>query len=135
MLSLDNSNDMKILQPADQPKPKGHYSPGIEHNGFVFVSGQLPMSLDTREPFTGDICRQTELALQNVEAVLKEAGCGLTDVVQFTIYVSDMELWSAVNEAYARALGDHRPARAMIPVKDLHFGTKIEIQAIAAKVD
>ena len=124
---------MKILQPADQPQPKGHYSPGIEHNGFIFVSGQLPMSLDTREPFTGDVGEQTELALRNVEAVLKEAGCGLTDVVQFTIYVSDMELWGAVNEAYARTLGDHRPARAIIPVKDLHFGTKIEIQAVAAK--
>ena len=124
---------MKILQPADQPKPKGHYSPGIEHNGFVFVSGQLPMSLDTREAFTGDIGEQTELALQNVEAVLREAGCTLRDVVQFTIYVSDMELWGAVNEAYARVLGDHRPARAIIPVKDLHFGTKIEIQAMAAK--
>ena len=124
---------MNILQPADQPKPKGHYSPGIEHNGLVFVSGQLPMSLDTREPFIGDIGEQTELALRNVEAVLKEAGCGLADVVQFTIYVSDMELWSDVNKAYARVLGDHRPARAIIPVKDLHFGTKIEIQAIAAK--
>lgn len=124
---------MKILQPADQPKPKGHYSPGIEHNGFIFVSGQLPMSLDTREPFTGSIEEQTELALRNVEAVLKEAGCTLRDVVQFTIYVSDMELWGAVNETYARIMGDHRPARAMIPVKDLHFGTKIEIQAIAAK--
>ena len=124
---------MNILQPAGQPKPKGHYSPGIEHNGFIFVSGQLPMSLDTREPFTGDIGRQTELALQNVEAVLKEAGGGLTDVVQFTIYVSDMELWGSVNEAYARVLGDHQPARAIIPVKDLHFGTKIEIQAIAAR--
>ena len=91
------------------------------------------MSLDTREPFTGDIGRQTELALQNVEAVLKEAGCTLKNVVQFTIYVSDMELWGAVNEAYARTLGEHRPARAIIPVKDLHFGTKIEIQAVAAK--
>ena len=124
---------MKKLQPSGQPRPKGHYSPGIEHNGLIFVSGQLPMSLDTREPFTGPIGEQTELALRNVEAVLKEAGCSLTDVVQFTIYVSDMELWGAVNETYARILGDHRPARAMIPVKDLHFGTMIEIQAIAAK--
>lgn len=124
---------MKILQPSDQPKPKGHYSPGIEHNGFIFVSGQLPMSLDTRDPFTGDIGEQTELALRNVEAVLKEAGATLNDVVQFTIYVSEMELWGAVNETYARVLGDHRPARAIIPVKDLHFDTKIEIQAIAVK--
>ena len=123
---------MKTIQPADQPQPKGHYSPGIEHNGLIFVSGQLPMSLDRREPFTGSIEEQTELALRNVEAVLKAAGSDLQHVLQFTIYVSDMELWGAVNETYARVMGDHRPARAIIPVKDLHFGTKIEIQAIAA---
>jgi len=126
---------MKKIQPSNQPQPKGHYSPGIEHNGLVYVSGQLPMSLDTREPFTGDIDAQTELALRNVEAVLHAAGSDLEHVLQFTIYVSDMELWGAVNAAYARVMGDHRPARAIVPVKDLHFGTKIEIQAIAAKRD
>ena len=90
------------------------------------------MTLDTREPFTGAIEAQTELALRNVEAVLHAAGSDLQNVLQFTIYVSDMELWGEVNAAYARVLGDHRPARAIVPVKDLHFGTKIEIQAIAA---
>ena len=126
---------MKTIQPASQPQPKGHYSPGVEHNGLIYVSGQLPMTLDTREPFTGSIEEQTELALRNVEAVLHAAGSDLQHVVQFTIYVSDMELWEAVNAAYARVMGDHRPARAIVPVKDLHFGTKIEIQAIAAKKD
>lgn len=119
------------IQPSNQPQPKGHYSPGIEHNGVIYVSGQLPMDLLTREPFTGGIEEQTELALRNVEAVLNAAGSDLSRVLQFTIYVSDMELWGAVNAAYARVMGDHRPARAIVPVKDLHFGTKIEIQAIA----
>ena len=123
---------MKTIQPPDQPQPKGHYSPGIEHGGLIFVSGQLPMTLDTRESFTGDIGEQTELALRNVEAVLKAAGSDLTHVLQFTIYVSDIELWGEVNKKYAEVLGDHRPARAIVPVKDLHFDTKIEIQAIAA---
>ena len=122
---------MKTIQPTDQPVPKGHYSPGIEHHGIIYVSGQLPMDLVTREPFTGSIEEQTELALMNVEAVLKAAGSDLSRVLQMTIYVSDMELWGRVNETYARVMGDHRPARAMIPVKDLHFGTQIEIQAIA----
>ena len=126
---------MKKIQPPDQPQPKGHYSPGVEHNGLVYVSGQLPMTLDTREPFTGSIEEQTELALRNVEAVLHAAGSDLQHVLQFTIYVSDMELWRAVNLAYARVMGDHRPARAIVPVKDLHFDTKIEIQAIAAVRD
>lgn len=124
---------MRSIQPENQPQPKGHYSPGIEHNGLIFVSGQLPMDLETRVPFTGSIEEQTELALRNVEAVLREAGSDLGHVLQMTIYVSDMELWGAVNEAYARVMGNHRPARAMIPVKDLHFDTKIEIQAIAVK--
>lgn len=124
---------MRTIQPPGQPQPKGHYSSGIEHNGLVFVSGQLPMTLDTREPFTGSIEEQTELALRNVEAVLHAAGSDLQHVLQFTIYVSDMELWGAVNSTYARVMGDHRPARAIVPVKDLHFDTKIEIQAIAYK--
>jgi 2-iminobutanoate/2-iminopropanoate deaminase len=122
---------MKIVQPTNQPKPKGHYSPGIEHHGIIYVSGQLPMTLDTREPFTGPIEEQTELALRNVEAVLMAAGSDLGRVMQMTIYVSDMELWGKVNEVYARIMGDHRPARAIVPVKTLHFGTLIEIQAIA----
>jgi 2-iminobutanoate/2-iminopropanoate deaminase len=90
------------------------------------------MSLDTRVPFTGPIEDQTELALRNVEAVLKAGGSDLDHVLQFTIYVSEMELWDAVNKKYAEVMGEHRPARAIVPVKDLHFGTKIEIQAIAA---
>ena len=125
----------RTIQPVDQPLPKGHYSPGIEHNGLIFVSGQLPMTLDTREPFTGPIEEQTELALRNVEHVLKAAGSDLNHVLQMTIYVSDMELWGAVNKKYAEVMGDHRPARAIVPVKDLHCDTKIEIQAIAAKAD
>jgi reactive intermediate/imine deaminase len=123
---------MQTVQPPNQPQPKGHYSPGIEHNGLIYISGQLPMTLDTREPFTGDIGEQTELALRNVEAVLQAAGSDLDHVLQMTIYVSDMELWSAVNAKYAEVMGEHRPARAIVPVKDLHFDTKIEIQAIAA---
>lgn len=91
------------------------------------------MDLVSREPFAGDIETQTELALRNVEAVLKAAGSDLSNVLQMTIYVSDIELWSKVNEVYARVMGEHRPARAIVPVKDLHFDTKIEIQAIAAK--
>ena len=122
---------MKVIQPSDQPVPKGHYSPAIEHHGVVYVSGQLPMDLVTREPFAGDIEKQTELALRNVEAVLHAVGSRLDRVLQMTIYVSDIELWGKVNEVYAQIMGDHRPARAIVPVKDLHFGTQIEIQAIA----
>src|SRR4028119_2230964 len=117
---------------ANIPEPKGHYSPAVVHNGLIFVSGQLPRNAETGEVEPGAIEAQTELALRNVEQILLAAGSDLNHVLQMTIYVSEMELWDQVNETYARVLGEHKPARAIVPVKDLHFGTKIEIQAIAA---
>ena len=126
---------MKKIYLQDMPAPKGHYSPAVEFNGLIFVSGQLPINSATGEVETGAIEKQTELALRNVEAILTAAGSGLNHVLQFTIYVSEMELWDKVNEVYARILGEHKPARAIVPVKVLHFGTKIEIQAIAAVRD
>jgi 2-iminobutanoate/2-iminopropanoate deaminase len=124
---------MKKIQPPNIPVPKGHYSPAVEHNGLIFVSGQLPVNLATGEVETGSIEAQTEIALRNVKTILIAAGSDLNQVLQMTIYISDIELWGPVNEAYKRVMGDHKPARAIVPVKDLHFETKIEIQAIAAK--
>ncbi len=126
---------MEKIQPNIFPEPKGHYSPAVVHNGLIFVSGQLPMNHTTGKVETGSIEAQTELALRNVEAILLEAGSDLNHILQMTIYVSEMELWDKVNEIYARILGEHKPARAIVPVKNLHFGTKIEIQATAAVKD
>ncbi len=123
---------MEKVNLPNAPAPKGHYSPAIAHNGLVYVSGQLPRNDETGAVETGAIEAQTELALRNVERILLAAGSDLNHVLQMTIYVSDMELWDKVNETYARILGEHKPARAIVPVKDLHFGVKIEIQAIAA---
>ena len=103
------------------------------HGGLVYVAGQLPIRPGApRASDVGSIEEQTEQTLRNVAAILDAAGSGLDRVLQMTIYVSDMSLWSAVNAVYARVLGDHRPARAVVPVKDLHHGYQIEIQAIAA---
>jgi len=121
-------NKIKLL---NVPEPKGHYSPAVVHNGLIFVSGQLPMNHATGEVETGLIEKQTEIALRNVEAILTAAGSDLNHVLQMTIYVSEMDDWDKVNEVYKRILGEHRPARAIVPVKTLHFGTQIEIQAIA----
>ena len=126
---------MEKIKLPNAPAPVGHYSSAVVHNGLIFVSGQLPRDAVSGEVETGAIEVQTELALRNVEAILKEADSDLNHVLQMTIYVSEMELWDKVNEVYARILGEHKPARAIVPVKDLHFGTKIEIQAIAAVRD
>lgn len=114
------------------PRPGGHYSQGMVHNGVVYVAGQLPMVPGSKEHHVGTMGEQVEQTLRNVEAVLVAAGSGLDRVLQMTIYVSDIELWGEVNEAYARVMGDHKPARAVVPVKDLHFGYQVEIQAVAA---
>jgi len=114
------------------PEPKGHYSSAVVHNGLIFVSGQLPRNSETGAVETGSIEAQTELVLGNVEKILLAANSNLNHVLQMTIYISEMELWDKVNAVYARILGEHKPARAIVPVKDLHFGTKIEIQVIAA---
>ena len=123
---------MEKVSIKNAPAPVGHYSPAIVHNGLVYVSGQLPINPQTGAPVTASIEAQTEQALRNVETILLAAGSDLNHVLQMTIYVSDVELWSAVNATYARILGEHRPARAIVPVKELHFGAQIEIQAIAA---
>ena len=123
---------MQIIETPNAPIPGGHYSQAIVHNGFAFVAGQLPMVPGATTHVVGTIEEQTEQVLRNIEAVLKAAGSSLDQVVQMTIYVSDMELWGRVNVAYAKVMGDHRPARAVVPVNDLHFGYQIEVQAIGA---
>jgi len=123
---------LKKIKLPNAPAPVGHYSSAVVHNGLIFVSGQLPRDTVSGEVETGSIEAQTELTLRNVEQILLAAGSDLNQVLQMTIYVSEMELWDKVNEVYASVLGEHKPARAIVPVKDLHFGTKIVIQAIAA---
>ncbi|MEW6128453.1 MAG: Rid family detoxifying hydrolase [Acidobacteriota bacterium] len=120
-----------VLTP-NAPKPGGHYSQAIVHNGLVYVAGQLSIDPATGERKLGSIEEQTEQALKNVSAILEAAGSDLNHVLKTTVYISDIDLWGQVNETYAKVFGDHRPARAVIPVKDLHYGFQIEIEAIAA---
>ena len=124
---------MHAIETPNAPLPAGHYSQAIEHNGVLYVAGQLPIKPNDKSREIGSIEEQTEQTLRNVEAILVAAGSGLDRVLQMTIYISDIELWGGVNAAYIRVMGNHKPARAVVPVKDLHYGYQIEIQAIAAK--
>ncbi len=123
---------MQLIETGHAPIPAGHYSQAVVHNGFVFVSGQLPIVPGQKEHRVGTIEEQTEQVLRNVEAILIAAGSGLDRVLQMTIYISDGELWGGVNAVYSRVMGAHRPARAVVPVKELHYGYQIEIQVVAA---
>lgn len=124
--------EIRTVFTEEAPKPGGHYSQAVVHNGLVFVAGQLPIDPRTGEKLTGSIEQQTEQCLVNVAAILKASGSDLSRVLRMTIYVSDMEHWPAVNTVYARVMGEHRPARAIVPVKELHYGFKIEIETTAA---
>lgn len=123
---------MTPVQTPDAPTPAGHYAQGIVHGGLVYVAGQLPIDPANPDAPQGTVEEQTDRALANVAAILQAAGSDLGHLLSVTVYVTDIEDWPAVNAVYARILGDHRPARAVVPVKTLHHGFRIEIQAIAA---
>lgn len=123
---------MRTVETPRAPHPAGHYSQAVVHGGLVFVSGQLPHDVSGPGRAPGDAEEQTERALRNVEAILEAAGSGLDRLLSVTVYVADVALWPRVNAAYARVLGAHRPARAVVPVKELHHGWLVEVQAVAA---
>lgn len=123
---------MEMISTPNAPKPAGHYSQAIVHNNLVYVSGQLPVDPESGEKRIGSIEEQTEQALKNLSEILKAAGSSLNQVIKTTVYISDIELWDQVNAIYGRFFGEHRPARAVVPTRNLHFGFQIEIEAIAA---
>ena len=120
-----------ILTPA-APRPAGHYSQAVVHNGVVYVAGQLPLDPGSASREVGSIEEQTRQVLANVGKILESAGSGLDRVLQMTVYISDIELWGRFNTVYAEVMGDHKPARAVVPVNALHYGYHVEVQAIAA---
>ena len=124
--------DITTVSTPNAPAAGGHYSQAVVYNGLVFIAGQLAIDPETGARLTGSIEEQTEQCLKNIGEILKAAGSDLSRVLKMTVYISDIELWTAVNAVYSRVMGDHRPARAVVPVKDLHYGFKIEIEAIAA---
>ena len=124
--------EIRTVHTPDAPTPGGHYSQAVVYNGLVFVAGQLSIDPRTGERKLGTAGEQTEQALANVAGILKAAGSSLSRVLKMTVYVSDIEMWGEVNEVYARVFGDHRPARAVIPTRELHHGFLVEIDAVAA---
>ena len=123
---------IKLITTPTAPIPAGHYSQATVHAGVVYVAGQLAIDPVTGERNLGSVEEQTERTLRNVEAILIAAGSDLAHLLKVTVYVADISHWSAVNTVYARILGPHKPARAIVPTKELHYGFLVEIDAIAA---
>ena len=119
---------MKFITTAQAPTPGGHYSQGVEAAGLVFVSGMLPAGKNQPPQ---DFDAQAHSALDHCSAVLASAGCLFSDVVQCTVYLAGVEYWPAFNRVYAERFGEHRPARAVVPVPALHHGFLVEVQMVA----
>ena len=110
----------------------GHYTPGIKHNGVLYISGQLSIDPNTGKPAEGGVCEETRQALKNLDTVLVNANVKREDVLQCRVYVSDISYWGDVNIAYAEYFGEHKPARVVVPVGNMYGGCKVEIEAVAA---
>lgn len=119
------------LHTDNAPAAIGPYSQATIAGGFLFTAGQIPLDPVTMQVIEGDVIAQAERVLQNLAAVLQQAGCGWNDVVKTTVFLHDMADFPRVNEVYARALGDARPARSTVQVSALPRGVLVEIDAIA----
>ena len=121
---------MKIIENELMPPPaKGHYSHCVEHNGILYLSGQLPLLADGTVPDAIDA--QTLLTLQKVEKILQAAGSKKEQILRMTVYITDIAYWPQVNAAYADFFAAHKPARCIIPCSKLNYGALIEIDCTA----
>lgn len=125
---------MEKIFTSNAPVPGGHYSQAIRHGDYIFISGQLPVDPVTGEKILGEIETQALQVLQNVLGIAEAGGSDINHLLKLTVYIADIALWSRVNTVYADFFGDHKPARAIVPVPALHHGFLIEIEAIAAVV-
>jgi 2-iminobutanoate/2-iminopropanoate deaminase len=115
-------------------RPVPPYAPAFLAPPFIFVSGCVPLDLDTGASIGDDIEAQTERVLANMARILTEAGATMSDVVKTTVYLTDIALSDGMNAAYARAFGDHRPARATVQIGPLSRAEfLVEIDATAWK--
>ncbi len=122
-----------ITHPASPslPAPGGRYSHVTVANGFVFVSGQLPITPSGQKLADQPFEAQAKQVLANVEHALLAAGSGIDKLVQVRVYVDDVANWAAFNDVYGQWIGVARPSRAVVPTGALHYGFKVEVEATA----
>ena len=121
----------KVISTKDAPQAIGPYSQAIAANGFLFISGQLGVT-PSGEFAGADVKSQAQRSLQNLQAILNEAGLGFENVVKTTIFLADIADFAAVNEIYAEFFNEPYPARSTVAVKTLPKGGLVEIELIAA---
>ena len=124
--------EKKIIQTDQAPAPIGPYNQAVAAGGFLFISGQICIKPDTGEMKNEDIQAETHQVMHNLKAVLQEAGMDFSNVVKTTIFLSDMALFSEVNEIYGKYFDGGFPARETVAVKGLPKNVNVEISMIAA---
>lgn len=121
----------KIIHTDNAPKAIGPYSQAVKAGNLLFVSGQVPFDPATMEIVEGGVEAQTTRVLENLQAILKEAGASFDNVVKTTVFIKDMNDFGAINEIYAKYFGENKPARACVEVARLPRDVKVEIEVIA----
>jgi len=124
------SAEINTFNPSTMAAPGGHYSHAAAGGGFVFVSGQLPVAPDGTKLNAAPFAEQARQVLDNVANALKAGGSSVERLLQVRVYVTDIADWPEFNAIYAQWAGAARPARAVVPVPALHYGFRIEVEAV-----
>jgi 2-iminobutanoate/2-iminopropanoate deaminase len=122
---------MKVYFSNDAPNAIAPYSQAMQTGNLLYCSGQTPIEPESMKIEVADIEGQTQRVIQNLEAVLQQAGLTLNDIVKTNVFLADMENFSKMNDVYALCFGEHRPARSTIAVKGLPYNALVEIECIA----
>ena len=122
---------MQMIYTDKAPKAIGPYSQAIKYENFVFISGQIAIDPDTQEFIGGDIETQTKRVMENIKAILEEAGLNFNHVIKTTIYLKNLSDFDKVNKIYGEYFTEHKPTRATVEVSNLPKGALIEIEVIA----
>ncbi len=122
---------MRFVATGSAPRAIGPYSQGIVANGLLYTAGQIALDPATMQVEAEGITEQTEQVMKNLGAILAAAGSDFAKVVKTTVFLTDMADFQAMNEVYARAFGDHRPARSTVAVSGLPKGVRVEIEVVA----
>ena len=123
--------ELKFISAKDAPKAIGPYSQAVKAGNTIYLAGQIPLDPATMELVPGGIKEQTKRVLDNLEAVLKEAGAGFGNVVRSTVYMKDLSMFADMNMVYESMFKDHKPARVTIQVAGLPKEALVEIEAVA----
>jgi 2-iminobutanoate/2-iminopropanoate deaminase len=130
---MEGAGARRIISTDEAPAAVGPYSQAVEVGGFVFTAGQIALDPATQKLVDGDVRAQTERVMYNLRAVLRAAGCDLSDVVKTTIYLRDMGDFAAVNAVYGGFFEAAPPARSTVAVAGLPLDARVEIDAVACR--